>query len=132
MKYRSGYKYQLAEDEIFETVLRPAHRIETPFIDLTTDGEMAVRASYAWDGPSGPTWDTASSMRGSLFHDAAYQLLRMEQLPQGMRRLIDTEMGRFCVDDGMWGWRAKLWVRELRFATAAADPKNRKKVHTAP
>jgi len=132
MKYRSGYKYQLAEDEIFQTMLWPAEQIKTFFIDLTTDGEMTVRASYAWDGPSGPTWDTASSMRGSLFHDAAYQLLRMEQLPQGMRRLIDSEMGRFCVDDDMWGWRAKLWVRELRFATAAADPKNRKKVHTAP
>lgn len=131
--YRKGYKYQLADTVAIQTRLRPALAINTPFIALSPTGLLLIRAGYAWDGPSGPTFDTKSSMRGSLVHDALYQLLRAELLPASDRALVDKELYRLCVEDGMWKWRAKLWLREVRkFAGGAADPKNKKRVYTAP
>lgn len=133
MKYRSGYKYQVAEDEVFKTKICPSKAIDTQFIHLTHGGILTVRSGYAWDGPSGPTIDTDDSMRGSLAHDAMYQLLRMELLAPTWREAIDDMFGEILAEDGMWSWRWKFWVREVKkFAGAATDPKNKKVVHTAP
>ena len=133
ISYRSGYKYQLAEDYSVVTVLRPPERITTRFISLETDGTLTVLGGYAWDGPSGPTFDTPSSMRGSLVHDALYQLLRGGFLPAESRDQADDELYRVCLDDRMWKWRARLWLRAVRkFATGAADPKHKKRVYLAP
>ncbi len=133
MKYRSGFKYQLAEREVFYTTVLPIEIIETHFLTLLPIGRLTVEPGYAWDGPSGPTWDTKSSMRGSLYHDAMYQMLRMGWLVPSQRHAIDDEFGRFLEEDGMWGWRRKLWVREVKkFASSAADPKNLKTIHEAP
>jgi len=133
MEYRAGYKYQLAEDEVFITGLPVNEAIETTFIILDVTGRLTVKAGYAWDGPSGPTIDTKSSMRGSLAHDALYQLLRMGLLDAALRKRIDDLFGDICAEDGMWTWRKNSWVRQLkRFGSAAADPKNQKKVYKAP
>lgn len=133
MKYRKGYKYQLAEDEVFRTSIYPGIDIDTQFINLTRDGTLTVRSGYAWDGASGPTIDTKSSMRGSLCHDALYQLIRQKWLPETWRKKADDEIYKCLVQDGMWKWRAKIWRRELKkFAGFAADPKNVKKVYEAP
>lgn len=40
MKYRKGFKYQLAERETFITTFRPAADIITEFVSLYTDGIM--------------------------------------------------------------------------------------------
>lgn len=133
MKYRSGYKYQLAEDEIFKIPIQPETKIATEFIELHPDGKLIIKAGYAWDGPSGPTFDTRSSMRGSLAHDALYQLIRLELLPEWRRLEADDVIYECLIADGMWRVRAWLWRRELKkFAGFAADPKNRKKIYVAP
>jgi hypothetical protein len=74
IRYRSGYKYQLVDASSVEVNIRPAAQIDTDYIALTADGLLTVKKSYAWDGPSGPTIDTKNFMRGSLVHDALYQL----------------------------------------------------------
>jgi len=133
MKYKSGFKYQLEETERFQTALRPSRRLETPFIILYCSGEMTVFRGYAWDGASGPTIDTKNSMRGTLFHDAAYQLMRLGLLSPEWRETVDDEFGRFLKEDGMWWLRRKLWVREVKkFGGSAADPRNKKPVLEAP
>lgn len=133
MKYRKGFKYQLAYDEWFSTGLRPASSIVTGYIDLDVSGNMKVKEGYAWDGPSGPTYDSGSSMRGSLFHDAAYQLIRMELLHPKWRKEADDQFGLFLKEDGMWWIRRKLWVRAVKMlAASAASPSSVKKVYTAP
>jgi len=54
-----------------------------PYLKLDGDGQFEFSKGYAWDGPSGSTVDTLNFMRGSLVHDALYQLIRMEKiLPQ--------------------------------------------------
>ncbi len=133
MKYRKGYKYQLAEAEKFVTTIRPGYVINTEFIHLAAKGRLMVRRGYAWDGPSGPTWDTKNSMRGSLYHDAIYQLIRQGRLNPKWRAMADKEFGGYLQDDGMSRLRSYFWVRELKnFGGPSADPRNRKKIFTAP
>lgn len=133
MKYRSGYKYQLAETIIFKTKVHPAHDIVSEFIHLYIDGTLIVFSGYAWDGPSGPTIDTKSSMRASLLHDALYQLIRQGALSAHARPMADLEFHRYLLKDNMWKWRAAIWYRGVsRYAAGAADPRNKKKVYEAP
>jgi hypothetical protein len=112
IKYRAGYKYQLAEDYIhFMSFEFPAVPVsaQTKYLCLTSvDGctVLKIHAGYAWDGPSGPTIDTKNFMRGSLVHDALYQLMRSGHLDKIMYRVhADRELHRICREDGMW------WVR---------------------
>jgi hypothetical protein len=137
MKYRDGYKYQLAEDEVFlETPLRPMLEgalVDTDSIRLDPYGNLIVKAGYAWDGPSGPTRDDPTNMTPSLFHDAAYQLIRCEYVSAHYRLLADQHLGQLCIDRGMWKTRSWIWVRNLRrFGAPAADPKNKKIIHEVP
>lgn len=64
MKYRKGFKYQLAENETFETPFKSEINIHLPFISLHTTGRLIGRKGYAWDGCSGPTIDTRTVRRG--------------------------------------------------------------------
>ena len=95
MKYISGYKYQLYADEWMHTNIKPSDKIVTEYIELWLDGWMLVKKGYAWDGPSGPTWDTDDTMTPSLFHDAAYQLMRMKLLkpaanPKNKKKVLEV------------------------------------------
>ncbi len=53
MKYRKGFKIQLAEDVVFSTNIYPSVNVRTKFINLDTDGTLLVMAGYASDGCSG-------------------------------------------------------------------------------
>lgn len=132
MKYQKGFKYQLAKDEVIFVEWLIEYDIDTPYISIE-HGEVLVRKGYAWDGPSGPTFDTKSFMRGSLFHDALYQLMRLEELPRSLRHQIDELLIELCLEDKMWPLRAK-WVMfgVDYFAASAAHPDHVKKVYTAP
>lgn len=128
MKYRKGYKYQVAEIEHFQTDIF-GYEIESQFISLKLIGILTIKSGYAWDGPSGPTLDTDDFMRGSLGHDALYQLIRERHLPQDIREKADDLMKVWCLEDGMIQFRADYCHAAVReFAEAAADPKNIKEV----
>lgn len=78
-------------------------------LDLYSDGRLVIAKDYAWDGPSGPTINSESSMRGSLVHDALYQLIREGLLPASLKPTCDWELAEICIEDGMWRWRARAW-----------------------
>ena len=131
MKYRKGYKYQLAKDEVF---IVPIHQepIETQFIDLI-DGTLTVKSGYAWDGASGGAWDDNHNLRASLQHDALYQLMRKGLLSQEYRKTIDYTLYCTCLEDGMNKIRARFYYWAVRkFAAPAASPKNVKEILEAP
>ncbi|TCT21199.1 DUF1353 domain-containing protein [Thiobaca trueperi] len=108
--YKGGYRYQLQQDLICPALAPPdGATIRTRFIDLTAEGWLTIRAGYAWDGPSGPTLHSPSFMRGSLIHDALYQLIREGHLPRTHRRAADRLLYDLCRRDGMWAIRA-AWV----------------------
>jgi hypothetical protein len=107
IKYRDGYKYQLTKPCIHWISVKPEKDIETPFISLDKTGCLIIQKGYAWDGPSGPTIDTKNFMRGSLVHDALYQLIRQKHLPKSAREAADKELARICLEDGMP--RIRVW-----------------------
>ena len=133
MQYKAGYKYQLVSAVTVHTAIRPEQRIQNRFISLDATGMLRIKAGYAWDGPSGPTFDTRNFMRGSLVHDALYGLMRAGLLARGWRLAADRLLRKICREDGMSKIRA-WWVYSAvrRYADSSADPLNAKEVLVAP
>ncbi|MAF83077.1 MAG: DUF1353 domain-containing protein [Gammaproteobacteria bacterium] len=134
IRYRSDYKYQLAEGYEINTLIRPKADINTEFIRLDVAGDLLVKKSYAWDGPSGPVKDTQENMRASLVHDALYQLMRNNHLKaRTWRKAADVQFMEICKEDGVSSRTASLWYRGLRrYGKPSASPENKKKIARAP
>jgi hypothetical protein len=110
IRYRSGYKYQLVNDYRVQTSITPGFDIETEFVELDRAGVLTIRHGYAWDGPSDPTLDTRTFMRGSLVHDALAGLMRDYYIGrEAWFTAINRELRKICIEDGMWRIRA-AWV----------------------
>lgn len=107
--YLSGYEYQLAKDYSVATGIIPPKPINTKFMRMYKSGLLTLKAGYAWDGPSGPTIHTRSFMRGSLVHDALYQLMRDGCLGPEFLEPADRLLQSLCREDGMTALRA-WWV----------------------
>lgn len=134
IRYWEGYKYVLTESYTLRTPITPTIDINTQFLSLRRDGTLTIRAGYAWDGPSGPAIDTRNFMRGSLVHDAFYQLMREGWLfPKKWRGPADELLREICREDGMSAVRA-WWVYTAvkTFARRAASPEGAEPVLTAP
>lgn len=99
-KKRRRYKYTLYDNYHLPTDIRPTQPISTDYIDLTTNGWLTIKKKYAWDGPSGPAPDISILMRGSLVHDALYQLMREKLLPLAAREKADWLLREICLEDG--------------------------------
>jgi Protein of unknown function (DUF1353) len=67
---------------------------------------MEVWINYHWDGPSGPTFDTKTFMRASLFHDALCQLIGEGLLDKKYRKYADQLLRQIALEDGMSKFRA--------------------------
>ena len=134
IRYRSDYKYQLAEACVIDISILPNTDIKTDYIELDIIGQLTIKKGYAWDGPSGPVVDTEENMRGSLVHDALYQLMRIDLLKtRSFRKIADRVFRDLCKEDGVSGYRANIWYRALRkFAKPAASPEGKKKIRRAP
>lgn len=132
MKYQKGFKYQLVETLRYDTGIVQGKDVVTHFIELSPTGILSIKEGYAWDGASGPTIDTKSSMRAALVHDALYQLMRQEYLDIEYRHAADRILRDILIKDGMWKWRANIWYKAVRKAAKeAALPKNKRKTYTA-
>lgn len=108
------YKYQLMQAYASNIEIEKED-IETKFIILTVDGELIIKDRYAWDGPSGPTIDTKTFMRGSLVHDALYQLMREMHLDyREHRKYADDLLKKICLEDGMSRFRAWYVHKSVR------------------
>ncbi len=116
-----------------QTDLRGFGEIKHRLFSLTNDGWLVIFEDYPWDGASGPTIDSKSSIRGSVVHDALYEMLRLGLLPHDpCFHLANLELRKILIEDGMWVWRANVWFRMVeRFgsASAALRPEN---IVTAP
>jgi hypothetical protein len=123
IKYSSGYKYHLEEDFEIQTVFRPDKKIVTDYATLDIDGILHIFRSYAWDGPSGPTIDRSSNMRGSLPHDVLYQMIRENYLPLSCREEADNLLKKCWIEDGMYEWLATVEVAAVkRWGIGSARP----------
>ena len=132
IKYKSGYKYQL--DEMYlQQVPIYGRIIESKYLFINQDGLLCIMDGYSWDGPSGIAIDTKSFMRGSLVHDALYQLIREGHLSEAHRLMADQLLREICLEDGMCKLRASWVYYGVRlFAGFAADKRHKKKEIIAP
>lgn len=132
--YRSGYEYQLHAPYAVEVPIYPGALIATNYIRLATDGLLRISVGYAWDGPSGLALDTRNFMRGSLVHDALYQLMRARLLnPTAHRPIADRLLRQHCREDGM-SWLRAWWVycAVRMFGGPSALPRAERPVLRAP
>jgi len=117
--YRAGYKYQLAESYSVQTPIKPSVPIRHEFFTLSRNGKLWIKRGYAWDGASGPTFDTKSSMLPSLPHDAFCQMMRSKLLDYSRwQDEVNKFFYRQCLESGMWKARAWLWYQAVEFANA--------------
>lgn len=133
MKYKAGYKYQLVQDEHFPlTGVLPNAPVDHDFFALDAQGNLTVKRGYAWDGPSGPTFDTKDFMRGSLAHDALYQMMGDGSLSADKwRKRADDILVEICKQDGMPAIR-RAWVWAAVRAGGAGAARRGDTVETAP
>jgi len=134
IKYKSGYLYQLAQTYEVQTHIEVEQTIYCGYVTLYTEGLIIIQKGYAWDGPSGPAIDTDNFMRGSLVHDAFYELMRKGMLdPYIYRKKADELLRTHCREDGM-SWIRAWWVyNSLRqFGYKAATRENQKPILEAP
>lgn len=132
IEYTDGYKYQLNKTTIIFTGIL-GFDIVTEFVHLYENGFMEVFKYYAWDGASGPTVDTKSSMRFSLAHDVLYQLMRLGLLPHTLKDKVDNMVLTIGKRDGMWKLRTNIWERALNwFGGPNVLPSGEKHILRAP
>ena len=128
-----GYKYQTTQEVVYKTgwVISRRENVSTDggYVHLTGTGVLTISRGYCWDGASGPTFDTNSTMRASLVHDALYQLLREGELAPEYRLRADQCLKDIMLRDYTGNrpkfhkFRVSCWVWGLkRFAGYAAKP----------
>lgn len=134
ISFRSGYKYQLVEPYRCSVGIYPRMVIETKFISLSRSGRLTLKEGYAWDGPSGPAIDTPTFMRGSLVHDALYQLMREGHLDRERTRpWTDRLLYRICREDGMSRIRALIvYLGVILFGEKNTKPSGARPILHAP
>lgn len=117
IRYRKGYKYQIGE-------MHEHYWPDLPDFShdwfACKDEILRIREGYAWNGPSGPTFDTPCFMRGSLIHDTVYQAMREKLLDLAWKIPADKRLYKICRQDGMW----LPWAKMVRWAVINYAPKD--------
>lgn len=121
--YRRGYKYTLAGNHIYHVDIKPVESIRAGYVHLNIAGVLWIKAGYAWDGCSGPTWDDKNNIRAGLIHDALYQLIRINQLPPECKDAADRELQKAMIDDGAFKIRAWYYYQAVsKFGWKSCEP----------
>lgn len=115
MKYRTGYKYQLLEPFSMKVPFVASRLFTAPRGWVAfQENEIRIAPGYAWDGASGPTWDSPNVLVPSLVHDAFYQLLRESDLPDHYRAKADALLRDMMIERGASRIRAWAWYWAVR------------------
>ena len=90
--------------------------------------KIIIKKGYAWDGASGPTFDTCSSFQASLIHDAFYQCMRLGYITQDSRKEVDRLFLDMLRHHGMGPIRRRFWYWAVRLVgKKSATPKPHEK-----
>lgn len=109
MKYRetTNYKYQTVEDFSIPVKIYPKLDIHEP-------------------NPENPFLKLSKNGRGSLVHDALYQLMRQNKISLEYREYADELLKKLCLEDGMSSFRAEYVFRSVRyFGESSAKPSDK-------
>lgn len=131
-KYRLAANYRHMLPEQFQGI-----KIHNEYFDILAR-ELFVNPGYCWDGPSGPTFDTADNLRASLVHDVMYQCIRIGVLDDTFYSVANKEFYRILREDGMSYFRANYYYLGVKMfgkdwnEVEIKREKNDKTVHRAP
>ncbi len=129
MKYKAGYKYQVAELYTVYTGITLEEDIQTQYLCLDRQGYLHIKKGYCWDGASGIARDTDTFMEASLVHDALYQLMRESELDRSYKDKADLLMYNLCIKNKMFRVRAWYAYKAVQvFGSPSVDPKNKRPV----
>jgi len=118
--YKEGYLYQVNMTYRERINICPEEDVYLPFLFLSKEGDLEIKAGYAHDGPSGPCKYIANHVpgflkkiylrhiiRGATKHDALYQMIREGKLPMSARAKADLMLRDDCLKDG--ASKARSW-----------------------
>jgi len=111
--YRNGWKYQLVKSTEQLLTFASGKDIVTEYVHFYKTGLLWLREGYAWDGPSVSTIGDYTNMRGSVMHDAIYQLMRLGLLHSKYRDMADREFRSMCRKDGICSSRADMYFDDV-------------------
>lgn len=122
IKYKSGYKYVLADTYAVKTGLR-GYYAHTEFITLDSEGNLVVKRHYAWDGAT-LFPDLECVRRASLIHDALCQLIRLGLLPehcldnvhQVLKDTVQEDIDYMMLEEGAYRFLPEVMYISLSFA----------------
>jgi len=119
-KISPWWKFIRQEFELTECHHRQTAIYDRPYEDdkvaLRKNGLLTIKAGFDF-GASGPTIDTKSSREASCVHDAIYYLsdkgLFKGDDSRKMRGIADNLLESICLENDMFHWRAKAWLKTL-------------------
>jgi hypothetical protein len=113
------WKYRTLEDYKCYVGIMFGNNIDHPYVKIS-NGYMVIKEGYAWDGA---TWfpDIKSIMRGSLAHDALYQMMRERIIGNDKRKCADSLLRMFCYEDGMYSILCKCVYLGVRLFASYAS-----------
>ena len=121
-KERRKYDYNLHSTECYRTYIR-GHSGKCGMVSIDDSGILLIKKGYAWDGCSGPTIDTKTTMKAGLIHDALYQLIREGILPMSYRERADEILREVMIAEGASKFRAWYYYKAVRkFGRKSALP----------
>ena len=133
VKYQDGYKNFLYETYKDKVAIYPGKRIKTDYGSLDEKGNVEIYRKFPWDGCSGPTVATKTTIRGGLLHDFLYRLMKHGLLARMWKEQADKEFWIRLKEDRCNKLRAWCFYKAvLIFGESSTFRENRKKVKTAP
>ena len=93
------FKYEVLKDYRIQLNFCPKETIISRYYVFNREGQLLIRHGYRWDGASGPTIDTISTMRASAVHDVIYQMIRQRELGLEYKRPGDCTLSMLMKED---------------------------------
>ena len=109
------YKFKVEEDVYFKLpVYMPDFEHDYCAVK---NGTIFVNKGYAWDGASGPVFNTKNTLVASLVHDVLYQAQRLNLIEHNStnRKNADENFYELLKYHGVNPIRCKIWYLAVRF-----------------
>ena len=116
MKYsKYHYKFKVEEDVYLKLPVSMPD-FEHDYCAVK-NGTIFVNKGYAWDGASGPVFNTKNTLVASLVHDALYQAQRLNLIEHNStnRKNADENFYELLKYFGVNPIRCKIWYLAVRF-----------------
>lgn len=133
VKYKKRFKF-VTSGIITEYVgIFPPKSIYFEWGTLSENGFLTIKDEYPWNGMSGIPLNISSSIRGVLFHDIIYRMIRLGLIDMKWKKKADQNLHDFCVEDGMLRPVASIILKAVKkFGLSSTMPKAEPEVLEAP